>query len=126
MENCVFCKIINNELPCYNIYEDDKVLVFLSINAFSNGHTLIIPKKHYLNFREIDLETLNHIIKIAKDIYNLLEQKLKPDSIKLVQNNGLCQEVKHFHLHLIPKYREEEKISIEEVYNKLINWKENR
>lgn len=124
MENCVFCKIINNELPCYNIYEDDKVLVFLSINAFSNGHTLIIPKKHYLNFKKIDLETLNHIIKIAKDIYNLLEQKLKPDSIKLVQNNGSIQEVKHFHLHLIPLYNtEKEKKSLEEIHQILTNKK---
>ena len=115
--NCVFCKIINKELPCYNIYEDDMVLVFLSINPFSLGHTLIIPKKHFKDFKDIDIAYLNHILKITKNIYNLIDEKLKPDSIKLIQNNGTVQEVKHFHLHLIPLYNEKkENKSLEEVY----------
>lgn len=118
MENCVFCKIINKELPCYSIYEDDKVLVFLSIDPINNGHTLIIPKKHYLGFKEIDKEVLNHINAVAKNIYNLLEEKLKPDGIKLVQNNGSIQEVKHFHLHLIPVFeKNNEKLPLEEIHN---------
>lgn len=120
MENCVFCKIINKELPCYNIYEDDKVLVFLSIEPISNGHTLIIPKKHYLGYKEIDIDTLNHINIVAKKIYNLLEEKLETDGIKLVQNNGSFQEVKHFHLHLIPSCnKNKEKLSLEEVHELL-------
>ena len=47
MKDCVFCKIVKGELPSYKLYEDDVVLVFLSIDPISNGHTLIIPKKHY-------------------------------------------------------------------------------
>ena len=58
-------------------------------------------------------------MKIAKDIANLLKEKLNYDGISLCQNNGIAQEVKHFHLHLIPKYNDEKKLIVEEVYNKL-------
>lgn len=117
----IFCKIINNEISSHTIYEDDIVKVFLDINPSHTGHTLIVPKHHYQDLFDIDECTLNHILKIAREVSILLKKKLNYDGISLCENNGLCQEVKHFHLHLIPKYREEEKISIEEVYNKLIN-----
>lgn len=122
MDNCVFCKIINGEFSCYKLYEDDIVLAFLSIDPVSYGHTLIIPKKHILDYEEIDLETLNHINKVGKDIYNKLKEKLNPDSIKLVQNNGKLQEVKHFHLHLIPFFdkNKERKENLEEVLKNII------
>lgn len=107
MNDCVFCKIIKGELPSYKIYEDDIVLSFLSIDPYKYGHTLIIPKKHYVDYTDIDLETLNHINKIGKEIYNKLNINLKPDGIKLIQNNGSEQEVKHYHLHLIPCYEKE-------------------
>lgn len=115
----IFCKIIEDEIPSYTIYEDDIVKAFLDVNPSHNGHTLIVPKKHYENFFDIDEEVLNHILKVTKDISKLLKEKLNYDGITFTQNNGLGQEVKHFHLHLIPKYRNEEKLSIEEVYNKL-------
>lgn len=108
-ETCVFCKIINGEFSCYKIYEDDVVISFLSIDPVTYGHTLVIPKKHVLGFPEIDLETLNHINKVGKDIYKKLEKNLKPSGIKLVQNNGSLQEVKHYHLHIIPVFEEEKK-----------------
>lgn len=102
MNDCVFCKIVSGEFSSYKIYEDDVVLSFLSIDPFKYGHTLIIPKKHFLDYTDIDLETLNHINKVGKEIFDRLNTNLKPDGIKLVQNNGTLQEVKHFHLHLIP------------------------
>lgn len=108
-DTCVFCKIISGEFSCYKIYEDDIVISFLSIDPVSYGHTLVIPKKHVLGFPEIDLETLNHINKAGKDIYKKLEKNLKPNGIKLVQNNGSLQEVKHYHLHIIPVYDDEPK-----------------
>lgn len=117
MENCVFCKIINGEFSSYKIYEDDVVLSFLSIDPVSFGHTLVIPKKHILDYEEMDLETLNHINKVGKNIYNKIKERLNPDSIKLVQNNGDMQEVKHFHLHIIPFFndKKEGKGNLEEV-----------
>ena len=122
MNDCIFCKIINNEIPSYKIYEDDKVFAFLDVNPMSYGHTLIVPKNHILDYEEIDLETLNHINKVGKELYIKLKEKLSPNSIQLVQNNGKLQEVKHYHLHLIPYYDEEKqgKENIEEVYKNIM------
>lgn len=116
MDNCIFCKIGNNDIPSKTIFEDDIVKVFLDINPISKGHTLIIPKKHHKDLDDIDIDTLNHIMRIAKDIKKLIDERLKPDGIKLVQNNGNIQEVKHYHLHIIPNYIKETNMSLDEVY----------
>ena len=115
----IFCRIINGEIPSYTIYEDDIVKAFLDVNPKSNGHTLIVPKKHYKDLDDIDLDTLNHIMEIAKKIKKLLEERLNPNGIMLVQNNGVIQEVKHYHLHLIPYYEESSKIDVEEIAKKI-------
>ncbi len=113
----IFCKIVNGEVPSYTLYEDDIVKVFLDANPDMNGHTLIIPKKHYLNLYDIDNDTLIHIMKTARKIGRMLEEKLSADGLTLVQNNGEIQEVKHYHLHLRPQYKNKPKLlSIEEVY----------
>ncbi len=117
----IFCKIINGEIPSKTIYEDNIVKVLLDVSPRHPGHTLIIPKKHYLDLQDIDLEVLTHIMKTAKNISKLLNTKLHPDSIILVQNNGQAQEVKHYHLHLIPEYPQDPTLTIDEVYNLLIN-----
>ena len=115
---CLFCKIIKGEIPSYKIYEDEKVLAFLDINPQTNGHTLIIPKQHYKDIDDIDNNTLTHIIDTARKIKKELTEKLKCDGITLTQNNGECQEVKHFHLHIIPYYKEKEKtIDVKEIYD---------
>ena len=119
MKDCVFCKIVKGELPSYKLYEDDIVLVFLSIDPISNGHTLIIPKKHYTDYTDIDLDTLTEINKASKIIVDLINEKLNPNGIKLVQNNGSLQEIKHYHLHIIPSYNKKDNISVEEVFNLL-------
>lgn len=116
MENCLFCKIVNNEISSYTIYEDELVKVFLDINPSSNGHCLVIPKKHFKDVLDIDNEYLNHILGVTKDLLPILESKLNYDGITLTQNNGIAQEVKHFHLHLIPKYKSSMDLSVEEVY----------
>lgn len=113
----IFCKIINGEIPSKTLYEDETVKVILDVSPKHTGHTLILPKKHYLDLHDIDIEVLTHIMKIAKDISTLLEKKLKPHSIVLLQNNGQEQEVKHYHLHLIPVYNEDPQINLDEVFN---------
>lgn len=116
--DCIFCKIIKNEISSYTIYEDDIVKVFLDNNPDVNGHLLIIPKKHYLGLKEIDDNTLSHIMKIAKEMENLLINKLNIDGLTLIQNNGCVQEVKHYHLHLKPHYIDKQELKdIEYVYN---------
>ena len=119
MNNCIFCKIINNEISSYKIYENDMVLCFLDINPLSSGHTLIIPKKHFKDISDIDSKYLSSINDATKYVYNLLMSKLGPDGIRIVQNNGICQEIKHYHVHLIPVYNDMLDMDIEEVYNKI-------
>ena len=118
MKDCIFCKIANGEIPSKTIYEDDIVRVFLDINPMATGHTLIVPKKHFTDLDDIDLETITHIMKVAKDIKKKLEEKLGAKGIKLVQNNGVLQDVKHYHLHLIPDCKVPKK-DLEEVFELL-------
>ncbi len=116
--DCLFCKIINGEIPSYKIYEDSDVLCFLDINPMSMGHTLIIPKKHFTDINDINSEDLNKVMSTSKIIVNLLKEKLKPNGIRLLQNNGSVQEVKHFHLHIIPIYTNNKKQkNVEDVFN---------
>lgn len=103
--DCIFCKIISGEIPSYTLYEDNVVKVFLDITPNTNGHCLIVPKKHFVNLVDIDLETLNHIYKVAKDMYQTLKLKLNCEGLTLIQNNDYGQEVKHYHLHLMPRYK---------------------
>lgn len=129
MENCIFCKIINGEIPSYTVYEDEKIKVFMDINPIAKGHMLVIPKKHYTNLLDIDNETLSIIDDVTRKIYPTLKEKLGCKGLTRMQNNELGQEVKHFHMHLIPRYQndylepklnEDAKKNVEEIYTKLI------
>lgn len=116
----IFCKIISSEIPSYTLYEDDLVKVFMDVNPDSNGHCLVVSKKHYTDLFDIDENTLSHILKIAKKIGNLLKEKLNCDGLTLIQNNWECEEVKHFHLHLKPYYLNKEDIlPVKDVYEKI-------
>ena len=118
--DCIFCKIINGEIPCYKIYEDEIVLAFLDIHPDSNGHTLIIPKKHFTDIMDMDNKTLTHIFEVAREIKTTLEEKLHCDGITFIQNNGDVQEVKHYHLHIKPYYNNKMGLlPIEEIYSLL-------
>ena len=119
---CIFCKIINGEITSYTIYEDEIVKAFLDVNPDSNGHTLIIPNKHYLDLYEIPNDVLMHCLEVAKKLGRVYEEKLGVDGITLVQNNGNVQEVKHFHLHVKPQYNNKSDIiSVQDVYKKITN-----
>lgn len=119
MNDCLFCKIIKGEIPCFKIYEDDKVLAFLDINPKSNGHTLIVPKKHFKDIYDIDEKTSMHILKVAKELMGKIEEKLSCDGFTLAQNNGDVQEIKHFHLHVIPHYQKEKLKKAEDIWEVL-------
>ena len=112
----IFCKIINGEIPSYTIYEDEIVKVFLDVNPSHNGHCLVVPKKHYTDMYDIDSDTLMYIFNIARDVGKVLYDKLHCDGISFCQNNGIAQDVKHFHLHIITKYKVEDKMDIKDVY----------
>ncbi len=108
MNDCLFCKIIKKEIPGEIIYEDDYLLVFLDINPTTNGDTLIIPKKHYKDFLEIPAELLIKIQEIIKILYKEYQQKLNCAGLTLTTNLDYGQEIKHFHLHFIPRYENDE------------------
>jgi len=124
--DCIFCKIINGELPSYTIYEDETVKVFLNINPSTNGHCLLIPKKHVVTIEEIDDNLMVHMLSVIKKVYPTLKDKLKCEGLTISQNNDYGQEVKHFHIHLTPRYTNDEHDNtfnkeilnnIEDVYN---------
>lgn len=116
MKDCLFCNIIKGEQASYTLYEDDDLKVIMDAFPNSPGHTLIIPKEHYKDLDDIDIDLLTKILKKAKDIKKLLETKLNPESIILVQNNGEAEKIKHFHLHLIPTYTIVPDKTAEEMY----------
>ena len=115
---CIFCKIVEKEIPCYKIYEDNDFLAFLDISQATIGHTLVVPKNHYSNIFELneDSSIMNVVIKIA----NALKESLGIDNLNIVNNNGPLagQTVNHFHIHLIPRY-EGDKVSLIFGENKL-------
>ena len=108
MDNCIFCKIIKKEIPSNIVYEDNKFLAFLDIAKATNGHTILIPKKHSKNILECDDELLKEMIVIAKNIANKYIERLYAKGCNILTN---CNEVAgqtcfHFHIHIIPRYNE--------------------
>ena len=124
MNDCIFCKIINGDIPCMKVYEDDVALAYLDISPDSDGHTLIVPKTHYKDIYDIPNNILLHIYETSKKVMNLLEEKLHCNDFTLVQNNGDIQEVKLYHLHVKPYYNDKKSIEITKLENNISDVKE--
>lgn len=107
--DCIFCKIANGEIPSATLYEDDDFRVILDLGPATRGHSLILPKKHYASLFEMPEELAAKSICLAKKMLPAMKNGLKCDGIQLVQNNGEAagQTVFHYHLHMIPAYKEE-------------------
>ncbi|MGL5715154.1 MAG: histidine triad nucleotide-binding protein [Paraclostridium sp.] len=102
--SCIFCKIINGEIPSTKVYEDDKVLAFNDINPVAPMHVLVIPKKHYESILEIDdndIDIIGHIHSVIKKI--VIEKGYDETGFRIINNYGDdgCQEVKHIHFHIL-------------------------
>lgn len=106
MENCIFCKIANGEIPAATLYEDENFRVILDLGPASKGHALILPKSHAANIYELSDEMAAKAMILAKKMATAMTEALKCDGFNIVQNNGECagQTVFHFHMHLIPRY----------------------
>jgi len=105
MEDCIFCKIIKGELPSRTIYEDNLIKIIMNINPATNGHLLVLPKEHMVNINDTTNEVINHSMNIIREkIYPLLKEKLNCKGLTISQNNELGQEIKHYHIHLTPRY----------------------
>lgn len=109
-DDCIFCKLANGEIPTATLYEDNDFRVILDLGPASKGHALILPKEHYDNLYELDDEIASKVLVLAKKMITRMTKALGCDGYNLVQNNGEVagQTVHHFHLHLIPRYKDDQ------------------
>ena len=116
MEECIFCRIVEGGIPCFKVYEDDRVLAFADINPVSKGHTLVIPKRHAGDLWEIPPEDATAVILAAKKIVQAMKETIDPVGIACLQLNGrgVNQIVMHYHLHLIPRSEDERPLPVSE------------
>lgn len=134
MENCIFCKIINHEIPGKVIYEDELCMAFLDLSQTTDGHTLIVPKKHFANILEVDHHTLGHMMSVAQNIMNTIQKNMNAKGFNVLTNvNEIAgQTVMHFHIHIIPRYEKDEgfqpqftdrsqDVDLNEIYLKITN-----
>ncbi|MFK2825859.1 HIT family protein [Bacillus sp. B190/17] len=110
MSDCIFCKIINGEIPSAKVYEDEEVYAFLDISQVTKGHTLVIPKKHKKNIFEFSPEEAGRLFQRVPAIAEALKAAYKPDGLNILNNNGETagQTVFHYHLHLIPRFGQDD------------------
>lgn len=115
-DDCIFCKIANGQIPSCTVYEDDMFRVILDIAPAAKGHALILPKEHYDNLWELGADETAKVLEIAAKVSKAQKKALGCDGVNLLQNNGTAagQSVFHFHMHLIPRYDED---------NAMIPWK---
>ena len=107
MDDCLFCKIIKREIPSEIIYEDDDFLVFLDIKPATNGDSLIVPKKHFLDITELPSDLLIKMQELIKKLYTIYQEKLHCIGLTLTTNKDYAQEIKHLHIHFIPRYSDD-------------------
>lgn len=129
--SCVFCLINEGKIPSKKIYEDDKVIAILDISQATYGQTLVLPKEHYENICEIPADLYLHLMKVVQMLAIQIKAKLNAPGINIINNCGEVagQSVMHFHVHIIPRYPNDnfkmvmtdnsKDIDLNEVYNKL-------
>ena len=105
-DSCIFCRIVQKQLPASSVYEDEKVMAFLDIRPLNEGHTLVIPKAHYENVFDVPRELNAYIHGVTKQIAIAVKKAMNADGISIIQQNGKAanQDVPHLHVHVIPRY----------------------
>jgi histidine triad (HIT) family protein len=103
--DCIFCKIINGEIPSYKLYEDGEILAFLDVFPAKPGHTLIVPKVHYKDLSQTPEGLWSKTMKVAKLLAPAITKALDSDGFNLFLNNGRAagQLIDHLHLHVLPR-----------------------
>ena len=115
MENCIFCKIIEGDIPSYKVYEDEHVYAFLDITQVTKGHTLVVPKKHLKDLFDYDDKDASEVFSRLPKIAKALEKAFpEMEGLNMVNNNKelAYQTVFHSHIHLIPRYSKEDQFSL--------------
>lgn len=105
-EHCTFCEILKNEKTASYVYEDNRTIAILDIRPIDEGHTLVIPKKHYENLYEIPDEEVAYLFKVVKKVAGAVKKGINADGISIFQNNGRAagQVIFHVHVHIVPRY----------------------
>jgi histidine triad (HIT) family protein len=103
-QECIFCQIIRKQSSANIVYEDKQVVAFLSNRPVNEGHTLVVPKKHFENIFEIPEEEAAYLFKVTKRVAEAIRHALSAEGIRVVQNNGRAagQVIFHLHVHVIP------------------------
>lgn len=105
-ENCIFCKIINGDIPSRTVYEDDCYKAIMDVSPASKGHVIVLPKTHVANIFDIEDEDIAGAVIVAKKVAAALKKVFCCDGVNILQNNGEAagQTVFHLHVHVIPRY----------------------
>ncbi|WP_320171439.1 HIT family protein [Maridesulfovibrio sp.] len=108
-QDCIFCKIVAGEIPCFKIYETDRLLSFLDIGPVHKGHALVIPKEHYRDIWDLPADLGSEIITATKIAGDAIVKATGADGLNLIMNNNEAagQLVFHAHMHMIPRFRED-------------------
>ena len=106
MENCIFCRIANKELPSWIVYETELVMVILAKETEVYGHTLVTTKHHYKDITDIPKDTLSEIMEVAKKIITHYRDKIGSSGANIIGSTGMGaqQSVPHFHFHILPRF----------------------
>lgn len=137
-EECIFCQIVKKKIPSQILFESDTNLAFLDIFPVSKGHTIVVPKNHYNNLEDIPVNELTELYETVKSLSSLIHKKLKIDGYNILQNNfrAAGQVINHFHVHIIPRSREDGKFQLlipreqskedelNQILKAIIDWKE--
>ncbi len=107
--DCIFCKIVAGEIPCFKVYENEQVLGFLDIQPMNPGHLLVVPKKHFESILDIDAETYAAVASAIHRLAGAVRKSFNPDGMNVLQLNGAAanQAVFHLHMHLVPRWEED-------------------
>ncbi len=108
-ESCIFCKIVNKTAQASVVYEDQDVMAFLDIRPLNMGHTLVIPKAHYVDIFDIPEKLLSQVYLVAKKISSPIKEATDADGISIIQQNGKAagQDIFHLHVHVVPRFEEQ-------------------
>ena len=136
MDNCIFCKIASHDIPGKIIYEDDICMAFLDLSQTTDGHTLVIPTKHYAHILEVDHQTLAHMMHVVQKVALQIQDTLDAKGFNVITNmNEIAgQTVHHFHIHIIPRYNQHEgfethyldrsqDVNLDDIYQKITGLK---
>jgi histidine triad (HIT) family protein len=120
MENCLFCKIIKGEIPCYKVYEDKEALAFLDIKPHAKGHAVVVPKSHAVRIFDLNDKQRDSLFKGVETVMKKMEEKLHPDGFNVGWNQNMAagQVIPHMHVHILPRYVNDGGGSMHSIVNK--------